>query len=58
MIPFTRIMTVVMFGVLCAVIAMLAFQAHNFYMMIGFPILYAIYVVVNLMLWKRLKQRS
>jgi hypothetical protein len=57
MIPVTRIITIAMAGVLCfLLIVPLAYRAHNFYLLIGMPILYVGYVIANIVLWRRMKQ--
>ncbi|HUN29350.1 MAG TPA: hypothetical protein VMV65_06065 [Alphaproteobacteria bacterium] len=59
MIPFTRIMTIVMFGALCFVLIVpIALQRHNMLIAIGIPVAFALYLVANIVLWRRMKQRS
>jgi hypothetical protein len=59
MIPFTRILTVLMFGVLCFVLIVpIALQRHNAAIAVGIPVVFAIYLAANVVLWRRMKQRS
>lgn len=59
MMPFTRIITVLMFGVLCFVLIVpIALQRHNTMLAVGIPAVFAIYLVANIVLWRRMKQRS
>lgn len=58
MIPFTRIITILMAGVICfGLIVPLGFHAHNAAIVIGLPILFILYVIVNVVLWRRMKQQ-
>ncbi len=55
MIPFTRIMTVVMFGVICfALIVPLAVQRHNMVIAVGISIAFVLYLIANIVLWRRM----
>ncbi len=59
MIPFTRIMTIVMFAALCFVLIVpLALQRHQFVIAVGICVLFACYLAANLVLWRRMKSRS
>lgn len=58
-IPFTRIMTVVMAGIVCFAILMpLALQRHNTLLAAGLAIAYVLYLGANLLLWQRMKPRA
>jgi len=59
MIPFTRIMTIVMFAVLCfALILPLAIARHNLVIAVGICVLFAAYLAAQFMLWRRMKPRA
>lgn len=59
MIPFTRILTVVMFGVLCfTLIVPLALQRHNMVIAIGISVAFVLYLIVNIVLWRRMRPRA
>jgi hypothetical protein len=59
MIPFTRILTMLMFGVLCLVLIVpIALQRHNTAIAVGIPVVFAIYLAANVVLWRRMKQHS
>jgi hypothetical protein len=59
MMPFTRLITMVMFGVLCFVLIVpIALQRHNTAIAVGIPVVFAIYLLANIVLWRRMKQRS
>ena len=59
MIPFTRILTVLMFGALCFVLIVpLALQRHNMVIAIGISIAFALYLIANIVLWRRMKPRA
>jgi amino acid transporter len=59
MIPFTRILTVLMFGVLCfALIVPLALQRHNMVIAIGISVAFVLYLIANIVLWQRMKPRA
>ncbi len=59
MIPFTRILTVVMFAVLCFVLIVpLALQRHNMLIAIGITVVFVLYLVVNVVLWQRMRPRA
>lgn len=59
MIPFTRILTIVMFGVLCfALIVPLALQRHNMVIAVGISVAFVLYLIVNIVLWRRMRPRA
>ena len=59
MIPFTRIFTVLMFGAICfMLIVPMALQRHNVALAVGFSAIFAIYLVANVILWRRIKPRA
>ncbi len=59
MIPFTRIMTIVMFGAICfLLIVPTALREHNTALAIGMIVLFIAYLVTNLVLWRRIKRRA
>jgi hypothetical protein len=59
MIPFTRIMTIVMFAALCFVLIVpLALQRHQLVIAVGICVLFVCYLAANLVLWRRMKPRS
>jgi amino acid transporter len=58
-IPFTRIITVLMFGVICFVLIVpLALQRHNLVIATGISIVFVLYLVANIVLWRRMKPRA
>lgn len=59
MVPFSRILTVLMFGAICFVLIVpLALQRHQPAIAVGIALLFAIYLVANIVLWRRMKSRS
>ena len=59
MIPFTRILTVAMFAVLCFVLIVpMALQRHNTFLAIGISIIFVLYLIANIVLWQRMKPRA
>lgn len=59
MIPFTRIMTVIMFGAICFVLIVpMALQRHNVALAAGIGVLFALYLIANIVLWQRMKPRA
>jgi hypothetical protein len=59
MIPFTRIMTIVMFGALCFVLILpLAIARHNLVISVGICVLFLAYLAAQLVLWRRMKPRA
>jgi hypothetical protein len=58
-IPFTRIMTVIMFGAICFVLIVpMALQRHNVALAAGIGVLFALYLIANIVLWQRMKPRA
>ncbi len=58
MIPFTRIITIAMFAVLCfALIVPMALRNRNLPLAIGISAAFALYLVANVVLWQRMKPR-
>lgn len=56
MVPFSRILTVVMFGAICFVLIVpLAMQRHQPAIAAGIIVVYALYLVANIVLWRRMK---
>ena len=56
MVPFTRIITVAMFGAICFVLIVpLALQRHQPAIAIGIAVIFALYLVANIVLWRRMK---
>jgi hypothetical protein len=56
MVPFTRILTVLMFAVLCfALIVPMALQRHNVMLAGGISIIFVFYLIANVILWRRMK---
>ena len=59
MISFTRIFTVLMFGAICFVLIVpLALQRHNLTIAIGISVAFVLYLIVNIVLWQRMKPRA
>jgi uncharacterized membrane protein len=59
MIPFTRIFTVVMMAGICfLLIVPLAIRQHRTALAIGIVVLFVLYLVANVVLWRRMKRRS
>jgi hypothetical protein len=59
MIPFTRLITVAMFAVLCfALIVPMALQRHNTFLAFGIAIVFVLYLIANVVLWLRMKRRA
>jgi len=45
--------------VLCFVLIVpIALQRHNTAIAVGIPVVFAIYLLANIVLWRRMKQRS
>jgi hypothetical protein len=56
MVPFTRIITILMFGLICFVLIVpLAMQRHQPAIAIGIALVFACYLVANVVLWRRMK---
>lgn len=59
MIPFTRIITIAMFAVLCFVLIVpMALQRHNTMLAIGITVVFVLYLIANVVLWQRMKPRA
>ena len=59
MISFTRILTVLMFGVICFVLIVpLALQRHNTFIAVGISVAFVLYLIINIVLWQRMKPRA
>lgn len=57
-VPFTRIITVLMFAVLCFVLIVpMALQRGNMFIAIGITIVFMVYLITNVILWRRMKPR-
>ncbi|MBV8491388.1 MAG: hypothetical protein JO199_12755 [Candidatus Eremiobacteraeota bacterium] len=58
-VPVSRIITMLMMGVICfALIVPLALQRHNTGLAVVAGALFAAYLVVNVLLWKRMRPRA
>jgi amino acid transporter len=59
MIPFTRIMTVVMFGAICFILIVpMALQRHNTVLATGVSVAFVAYLILNIFLWRRLQPKK
>ncbi|HTV92203.1 MAG TPA: hypothetical protein VMG98_05765 [Verrucomicrobiae bacterium] len=59
MIPFTRIMTIVMFAALCFLLILpLAIARHQLVIAVGICVLFVFYLAAQYLLWRRMKPRS
>ena len=59
MIPFTRIVTVLMFAAICFVLIVpMALQRHNTALAVGIGGIFALYLIANIVLWRRMKPRA
>jgi hypothetical protein len=59
MIPFTRILTVLMFAVLCFVLIVpMALQKHQPMLAVGIIVVFVLYLIANVVLWRRMKPRA
>lgn len=59
MIAFSRVMMVVMFAGICfLLIVPLALQRHQTVLAVAVTVLFALYLVANIVLWRRVKPRS
>ncbi|MBV8116937.1 MAG: hypothetical protein JOZ01_03105 [Candidatus Eremiobacteraeota bacterium] len=59
MIPFTRILTILMFAVLCFVLIVpMALQRHNTMLAVGISAIFVLYLIANFVLWRRMKGRA
>ncbi len=58
-VPFTRIIAVLMAGVLCFVLLVpMALQRHNVPLAVGVGIVYLVYLAANVVLWQRMRPRA
>jgi hypothetical protein len=58
-IPITRIVTIVMFAVVCfALIVPMALQRHNTGLAIGISALFIAYLIVQVVFWRRMNPRA
>jgi hypothetical protein len=56
MVPFSRIITVVMFGAICFVLIVpLSLQRHQPVIAVGIIVVFVLYLVANIVLWRRMK---
>ena len=59
MISFTRILTVAMFGVICFVLIVpMALARHNTMLAIGISVVFTLYLIANVILWRRINPRA
>lgn len=59
MVPFTRIVTVVMFAAICFVLIVpMALQRHNTPLALGVGSIFVLYLIANVVLWRRMKPRA
>ena len=59
MIPFTRIITIAMFAVLCFVLIVpMALSRHNTALAIGISAIFVAYLVVNVWLWRSTTRKT
>ena len=57
-VPFTRIITVLMFAVLCFVLIVpMALQRGNMFLAVSITIVFIAYLILNVILWRRMKSR-
>ena len=58
MVPFTRIITMLMFAVLCFVLIVpMALHRGNTFIAVGITVVFIAYLIANIVLWRRLKTR-
>jgi uncharacterized membrane protein len=58
-IPVTRILTITMFAAVCfGLIVPMALQRHNTGLAIGISVLFVIYLVLQAVVWRRMKPRA
>lgn len=59
MIPFTRVMTVLMFAAISFVLIVpMALARHNVPLALGISALFVIYLAANVILWRRMRPRA
>lgn len=57
-VPFTRIMTVLMFAALCFVLIVpMALRSGNTFIAVGITVAFVAYLIANVLLWRRMKPR-
>jgi uncharacterized protein (DUF58 family) len=58
-VPFSRVLTILMAGVVCfGLIIPIALQRRNAALAVAVGAAYAIYLVVNVLLWRRMRPRA
>lgn len=58
-VPFTRIVAMLMGGVLCfALLLPMAIARHNAILAVGVVVVFAVYLGANVVLWQRLRPRA
>ena len=58
-VPAMRIVTMLMFGVLgLGLIVPMALQRHNLGLAIGVGVVFAAYLTVNIVLWRKMRRRA
>lgn len=59
LLPFSRILALLMAGVLCfALLVPLALQRHNIVLAIFVGLVYILYLIGNVIAWQRMKPRA
>ncbi len=56
--PFSRVVAVLMAGVLCALLATMAVARHLLVLAVFVAIVYVAYAIGNVVLWQRLRRRE
>ncbi|MDP9110200.1 MAG: hypothetical protein M3M96_01005 [Candidatus Eremiobacteraeota bacterium] len=57
-VPFSRIVTVAMFAVLCfALVVPMALKRGNMVIAVGITLVFVAYFIANVVLWQRMKPR-
>lgn len=57
-VPFSRIITVAMFAVLCFVLVVpMALKRGNTFIAVGISMVFLAYLIANVVLWQRMKPR-
>jgi amino acid transporter len=58
-VPFTRIFTIATAAVVCfGLIVPLALQRHQTVVVIGVSVLFVLYLIANIILWRRMNRRA
>lgn len=58
-VPFTRVITVAMAGVVCfALLVPMALQRHNTPLAVGVGVAFIAYAIANVLLWQRMRPRA